>query len=211
MDKIITVEYDHDTECPMGYDSAWRLVSFNRNSIHNDAVPEYITEDGKPTLTLRNKLRVGLAYQLSYYEHGNSRYDIAGSGPACPWDSVGNAGILVWEHAPGELAKSPADRRKDAECFLETYNDWMNGWVCFYSVETADGEPVDSCGGFYMSDSSYMSEQIAEHLEPGDRVIITGQCEDAFDRKKLPTGVDEVDEFEEEEYEYDDEPAELVG
>jgi hypothetical protein len=46
---------------------------------------------------LRSKLRTGLAFFASYYQHGRCVWFLPGEGPNCPWDSVRVAGLLVWE------------------------------------------------------------------------------------------------------------------
>lgn len=187
-DYILRIEYDSECDCPSEDECSWQLVSFNRRSIHFDKTGEYL----EPSIGLRKKLSVGLAFRLSYYEHGAGEYSLVGEGMNCPWDSVRSAGILVWNHGPKAMgAKSVADRAKDARSFLDAYNAWMNGWGKWYSLETVEGELVDSCGGF-LSDES-MRDCIAGFLNPGDRVQIVGDA--AFSLRLK--GVEVVDEFEE--------------
>src|SRR6185437_5228951 len=126
--KTIHSNHDDSPECPMdAYDGQWRLYSFRRDSIHREN-PERFFPNGKPNIGLRRKMQVGLAFLLDYFEHSLGRYDIAGTGPNDQWDTSHNAGLLVWEHKPGDMgAKTYEARQKDAEAFLETYNNWMNG------------------------------------------------------------------------------------
>ena len=81
-----------------------------------------------------------------------------GEGPACRFDSVRVAGILLWEQPPAVLPSGYREREADARGFLDTYTAWANGEVYGYEIErittcdasgTASAEFVDSCFGFY--------------------------------------------------------------
>lgn len=192
----VTIRPDWDPPCPMDWDCQWTLVSFNRNSVHRGDHTDYLrrTEDGRivPVFAHLSRFRAGLAFILDYYEHGPGMYSLSGEGPRCQWDTATVAGVLVWDHPPGEMgAKTYADRAEDARRFLEEYNAWANGWVYGYDIETAEGELVGSCYGFYSP--GHLSETIAEHFEPGDRVYLAGELSDVFDTRKLPAGVETVD------------------
>ena len=169
--KVI-LEHDVDIECPADMDCQWKLYSFNTRHI-NHKTPEELglgpqDEYGEPKILnigLRKKLSVGLAFILSYFEHSNSLWFIKGNKtmPDMQWDGTRIAGLLVWEHKPSDIgAKTYADREKDAEAFLESYNGWANGEGYMYRVEDEKGENKDSCAGF--DDSDYMLSQIVHHL-----------------------------------------------
>lgn len=197
---IVRIEHDDSPECPMDWCCQWRLHSFNRRSIHNTDPSEFFNDKGNPSIGLRRKLSVGLAFMLDYYEHGQGAYSLAGEGMQCQWDTSDNAGILIWEHSPKEMgAKTLEERAKDARNFLETYNNWMNGYVYGYIIETVDGEHVDSCWGYY-SDAD-VTDAITAQLENGDRIKIEGQCEWAFEKCRLPKdkSIEIVDNFNDEE------------
>lgn len=102
---------------------------------------------------LAAKLESGLAFFLSYYEHGGCAWSLSDEGMQCDFDSVSMAGILVWPHPEDEIgAKSLSDRAEDARGFLKEYNAWANGDGYGYSIEDGDGEDIDSCWGFYGDD-----------------------------------------------------------
>lgn len=149
----VSIQHDPDCESPVEDCCNWRLYSFSsrhRSFKH----PEHFFDDNrKPKLWLRNKLRVGLAFLLSYFEHGDCVWSLRGTGPQCPWDSVDMAGVAVWEHKPGDIgAKTVADRAKDCANFLETYTSWCNGECYYYSIDSEDGSVSDCCGGFIGED-----------------------------------------------------------
>jgi hypothetical protein len=167
---IIRLEHDPDTENPLECDR-WELRSFiNRHSAYTDPDSLFTVETGDyrtiPNLGMRRKLATGTAFLLDYFEHGNSRWDIRGTGPSCPWDTSRNAGVLVWTGKPEEIGKTYPDRRKYATVTLETYNDWSNGSCYWFSIETGNGEDLESCGGFIgWGDDSGMKEELQWTIE----------------------------------------------
>lgn len=175
---------DDSPECPVDRDGQWRLISFNRRhfnfqhpqDIEAAGLGFSINADGSTDhVAIHRKLEVGTAFVLSYFEHGNSLWMLA-DGPIPPavefqWDGVRVAGLLIWEHAVGDMgAKTRANRMKDAQGFLDTYNAWANGQVYGYMLETANGEHIDSCWGFYDIDDM-IAENIEPNLEPGDSIV----------------------------------------
>lgn len=170
---VLRIEHDPDCECPMtACDGMWTLHSFNRRSIHYTNPDTFFPIN----IGLRRKMAVGLAFMLDYYEHGLGMYSISGGGPQCQWDTARGAGILIWGNKPDEMgAKTVEDREKDAQSFLDEYNDWMNGNCYYFILEDTDGKTLDSCGGFI--GTNYIKEVINEHLEPDDAVMVTGDVE----------------------------------
>lgn len=84
------------------------------------------------------------------------------------------AGVLVWEQPVGDLGpKSLEERQSDARKFLETYTAWANGEAYCYSLETENGEPVESCFGFL--DVEYMFSEIRQHTS-GYEVTVTDEA-----------------------------------
>lgn len=173
----ITVASDPDLENPAEFDGSWTPYSFGRqHASYKD--PEALglsldrDEDGKPKIMnpgLRRKLKVGLAFFLAYYEHGGCVWSLTGEGPQCRWDSVRIAGLLVWEHKPGDMgAKTPEARAKDARAFLESYNAWSNGEGLGYAVESGvecdhgdtHWEHIDSCWGYFPNDKDHVFDSI---------------------------------------------------
>lgn len=164
---IVSISPD---ECPdpREGDCNWRLVSFCQRHTafeHPDRLFNVRKEDGvwnfyPRDLVLRRRLDVGLAHMLSYFEHGNCVWFRKGHGlpgTDCRFDGVRHAGLLVWEHGPDAMgAKTYEDRGKDADAFLKCYTDWCNGHGLSVDARTSTGEYLDSCGGYYGSDSDHV-------------------------------------------------------
>lgn len=164
----VTLHYDHDPEDPCKW-GGWKVYSFNRRHASFRNPSEFYDEHGNLRIGFRTKLRHGLAFPLSYYEHGLCHWSIAGtrSYPDARWDSVSHAGFIVWEDKPEHLPSD--DRAGDASSFLEIYTDWCNGNYFGCEIEKPETCPhcshteweyVDSCWGFPGS----CPENIADHL-----------------------------------------------
>lgn len=165
----VKIDFDQDVESPLDADGQWTLYSFStkhRNFKHPEelGLGERGSDDIPKILNpgLRRKLEVGLAFFVSYYEHGSCVWSLRGSGPNCRWDSVDCAGLLVWEHKPNELgAKTFEDRAKDAATFLDVYTSWCNGDCYCWDMDDAVG---DGCGGYIGPDLKYMFDDIRNAL-----------------------------------------------
>ena len=168
---------DYDAEDPCTNDG-WKAYSFcSLHSNYADSESVGFNREDNPTPELRRKLATGLAFRLSYFEHGHCLWSLQGDGPTCRWDSVSFAGLLVWEQDEDNLgAYTFEKRREDATSFLERYTAWCNGSVFTYSMD-------DCCGGeFYELDN--MVSALREQIEEDRPVVFTGEIrgevEDAF-------------------------------
>lgn len=181
----IELRYDPDMECPTTSDCAWTLYSFSRRHSTFKAPCDLglggLGEDGTPEvfdLDLQKKLEQGLAFWLSYFEHGNCLWFLRGD-PAPPgvefqWDGRRLAGLLVWEYPEDQIgAKTLEDRRADALAFLKEYTTWCNGEGLSYTIENEDGSVVDSCGGFL--DAEQLCYEASAFLK-GKEFIVTGEA-----------------------------------
>lgn len=130
-----------------------RLISFNPSAVH-DAI------ENNPD-----------AVPLSYFEHGQCVWSVAGELPSscrCQFDSVDMAGVWIPDSTVLDEAKNYSGRtrslfmRKRARSACETYTQWSNGEVYGYAIEkitecdcdcpNCDGihrEDIESCWGFY--------------------------------------------------------------
>lgn len=168
---------DFDAENPCDYDG-WKAYSFGRN--HSNFVePDALgfDEHGNVDGDIALKMDAGLAFPLSYFEHGACVWSIRGAGPQCRWDSVDLAGLLVWEQDEENLGpKTFEDRRKDAASFLERFTAWCNGSVFSFSADNFCG------GGFYEIDElvSALQDEIEEDRSVVFTGEIAGEVEDAF-------------------------------
>lgn len=119
----------------------WRLHSFNTRhrrytnpevlglSRHLDPI------DREPKVLnpgLRRKFDKGLAFFVSYYEHGRCLWFRKGSPairvlPHGGWDTTRLAGVLVWEGSARKAPKTGDARFHSADEFLEDYTIYCNG------------------------------------------------------------------------------------
>jgi hypothetical protein len=77
----------------------------------------------------------------------------------CPWDSGGVGFIYVESES-----KEYDDLESGLKGEVETYDQYLRGDIWGYTIETSDGEVLDSCWGFY-GFSHCRSE--AEHIVSG--------------------------------------------
>lgn len=168
---VVYVEPDYQVEDPSSYDG-WRVYSFGRS--HHNYVDPYKFEDDED---LARKLKEGLAFKLSYFEHGQCEWSLSGEGYQCRWDSVSFAGLLVWEEDEANLGpQTYEERQADARNFLKVYTEWCNGECYWYRAvkvrdcpscgqEEEEEDYYDSCGGFIGSEA--LLEGIKESLGEG--------------------------------------------
>lgn len=152
------IGYDQCTDNPLeNNDGMWTMYSFNHRHGNFKSPWEFFVQGrNEPTpisIGLARKLKVGTAFILSCYEHSGIQWGLQGETHQCQFDTARVAGLLVWEHKPGDMgAKTYADRQKDARGCLKEYNAWCNGECYYYRLEDDDGKDVDSCGGFVGSE-----------------------------------------------------------
>lgn len=192
----VRVDYDKDAENPAANgDGQWTLYSFGRRHA-NYRVPADLgigppDRHGEPVIrdrVLRRKLKDGLAFLLSYFEHGQCLWFRRGTEESHPgvelrWDGVSVAGLLVWEHSAEDMgAKTYVDRAADADAFLRAYTAWANGDVLYYVIEDESGGVRDSCGGFY--DAAHMAAEIRGILK-GREFRLEGDAAGAISESDL--------------------------
>lgn len=175
MKRALTVEISHDpdVENPCEEDGAWRLYSFSSRHL-SYRHPRDFVPNGEPSLALRNKLKAGTAWMLSYFEHGQCEWMLSDEPRGAlagdwRWDGVDVAGVLVWEHPLEELGpRTKQDRRADAAAFVETYTGWCNGETYGYTITDAEGREVGGNSGFIGAD--HLRSALLEDLESDDEV-----------------------------------------
>jgi hypothetical protein len=187
----VHLEHDRDGENPSECDG-WKLYSFGRRHRNFREPPTLglslmLDADGWPKVKnpgLRSKFRAGLAFFVSYYEHGQCEWFLPGEGPTCPWDSVRCAGLLLWEQPVEDLGPTTyGDRQQDARNFLKTYTAWCNGEVYYFRVEDESRNALDSCGGWYEPEEMFRA--IAETVQ-GRKVEFQGEAAWLANHYSLP-------------------------
>jgi hypothetical protein len=182
----VTIDYDQDCEYP---ENGWKLHSFTprrtdfRDPIELGLGP--LGENGLPTIPnpgLQKKMKAGLAFICSYFEHGDHIWFLLGEGQHLPdfrWDGVRIAGLLVWKQPAKNLGpKTYEARMADARGYLETITAYENGSCYYYSIEGDDEDVVDSCGGFIGEGGiKSMAEMIRDALQ-GRPCVFRGPLHD---------------------------------
>lgn len=175
----IKVHLDYDVNSPCEEDGNWQVYSFNRshtNYKHPDEI--FKDSDGEKNQEIEEKLKVGLAFVLSYYEHGLSMWSVAGSGPQCEWDTTRFAGIAVWEEDPDNMgAKTYEDRKKDCQRGMETYTEWCNGHCYWYQITNRRGKVIEQ--NSYLIGNDQLEDSIRESL-PDDATKANTAIDDKY-------------------------------
>ena len=203
MGRNLTLEIEHDIDVEQpdsGYDG-WKLISFGRKHSNYEDPDKYVKSFDRGTrevtpasVGLKRKLNVGLAFWLSYYEHGEGAWSLIGEGTQDKWDTAYLAGLLIWTGKPGDIgAKTLEDRAEDARGFLESFNDWMNGNTFWFRLVNEDGEEIEGFGGL-IGDQA-LSEVVGEELKADDNVLVAGEASWLKDYLLVPEGVNLVEEF----------------
>lgn len=104
-----------------------------------------------------NKYDVGVILPLFLYDHSGITMNTTGF--SCRWDS-GQVGFIIItkdkmkkEYSKKRISKQLKD--KVAEYLkneVESYDQYLTGDVYWYKIEDANGDEIDSCGGFYGHD-----------------------------------------------------------
>lgn len=106
------------------------------------------------------------------YDHSGCSYAAADANPFhCPWDS----GQVGWIFATREdirkwfgvkrITKTIIQMTLDLlEHEVEIYSQWVNGEVYRWTVLDAEGEEIDSCGGYYGSTREEIIEEAKQCL-----------------------------------------------
>lgn len=170
----IYIANDDSPENPSDNDG-WKVFSFNPRHASYQNPNTFLTgeldADGKPEIhdeDLRKKMDAGLAFFLSYYEHGPCVWALLDQAPKCRFDGTRFAGVLIWGQPEADIgAKDPGARALDAGGFLDTYTKWCNGYVYGYNVDDPEGKIDAGCWGFY--DLDQMFHEIKEAV--GDREV----------------------------------------
>jgi hypothetical protein len=197
MSRNLRLEIGHEINNDVpdaGYDG-WKLVSFGRKHVNYEDPDKYVkafdsrTKEVTPaSIGLKKKLHFGLAFFLSYYEHGQGAWSLIGEGTQDQWDTAYLAGLLIWTGKSGDIgAKTLEGRAEDARDFLEHYNAWANGETYWFKLTGVDGEEIESFGGLIGAEA--LSEVVGEELRAGDNVLVVGDGAWLHDYLELPEGV----------------------
>lgn len=199
---LVRLNYSSELSDPCLEEGQWKLYSFSTRHPHFKLASSFDVEVTRNEVlvvndsSLKTKLDQGLAYWLSFYDHGNvvwfRKDGSVPPGVEFQYDGVRVAGLLIWpeNYSVEEMrwAKNPESRIADVDLFLRRYTDWMNGFGYDYDVVNPDtGEVIDRYSGIYACQAIDMLEDLAtvlgsqefsvtgtaaEFLEPDLRVAV---------------------------------------
>lgn len=104
---------------------------------------------------------------VDMYDHSGQSLHLCGyNGPHARWDSgtVGFAFLTAgdvqgWYDKPQVTTEILEKAKDQAKSEFNRYNDWVKGEIYAFVSTDADGEFIDSCGGWFGSDYENMLEE----------------------------------------------------
>lgn len=153
----IEVRQDEEAENPrVDRDHDDLMVCFHRKYQLGDAC-DYRSENFSGWDALRRQLiqehdPVDIS-PLFLYDHSGLTISMVPF--ACPWDS-GQIGYILMPRAKAKLtwpdvkdSKELAEKAREyLKASVEEYDRYLRGEIYFYEIRNANGDTVDSCGGF---------------------------------------------------------------
>lgn len=154
---VVKVIQDEDAQNPrQEFDNLGTMVLFHGRYKMGDLGHGYSMGDFGSWSELKEGIvdRSGpLAAILPVYMLDHSGLAISTSPFSCPWDSgqIGFIFVTVEKMEEEKLDVSQAQTFLEGE--VETYHQYLSGDVYGYKIETPQGEELDSCWGFYGTES----------------------------------------------------------
>ncbi len=159
----IRVEQDDHPSDPRDWDNLGEMVCWHREYKLGDDQP---AEDPQEWFA-NHEREAAVILPLYLFDHSGLAMSV---GPfACPWDS-GQVGY-IWasrERALKEYGKKILTKKLKSQLAgylsneVKTYDDYLQGNVYGYIVESPDGETIDSCWGYFGSDADEDGYMIRE-------------------------------------------------
>ena len=195
----IEIAYDDLAEGPRAWDNLGTMVCFHRRYNLGDdlemSYPKLKHENFSGWGTLRSYLEKDLkaAVILPLYMYDHSGLTISTSPFSCPWDSGQIGYIFVTrekvakEYQVKKITKKLLKKCEEAlKGEVKIYDQFLTGEVYYYMIVDAEGETVDSCGGYYgrdwednklLSSAKSMIDSVLEKREKRKREEREGTAE----------------------------------
>ena len=150
----IKVEADYDPMSCREWDNVGIMVCshkrYNLGDEHDIAFDDFSSWD-EVEAHLREDYDAIEVLPLYLYDHSGITMNTTGF--SCPWDS-GQVGLIYTNKEQmdyiGLSSDTPSERiREILDGEVVTYDMYLRGEVYGFEVETADGEFIDACSGFY--------------------------------------------------------------
>lgn len=167
----LVIDYDYDVDSPRNWSNLSILIIRNglgdndeylnrelENSQHKVGCAEDHLELMKEIVEEHLGSKVIYADFISKYEHSGVRYFV---GQSSGWDYANIGFVFVTEDSLEEIGCSKEDIEKIVEAEIETFSQWTNGEVYYFTLYDDEGNEEYSLGGLYSL------EEIKEYL-PGE-------------------------------------------
>jgi len=169
----IRIEQDTDPLNPRTeWDNIGTMVCFHQRYTLGDEDHDYDAADYDGWDEIKEAIRKeeDVAVILPLYLYDHSGITINTRPFSCPWDS-GQVGFIFvskkklrYEFSRKRISASLEARAKEIlEGEVQTYDQYLTGDVWGYVIEDDNGEPLESCWGFFGRE--YCEEQAKEALE----------------------------------------------
>lgn len=153
--KIVWDEYPDD---PRTWSNLGTFVTFESRSCSPDRNPFYSVEELIKEVCKSDKY---IWKFVGKYEHSGVKYFLTDNGHLSGWDTCTCGIIYVSKDDARENYNvkkiMPKLKERIYDIFegeLETYTNYVNGWVFGCNLYDLDGEEVDSCYGFYSEEDA---------------------------------------------------------
>lgn len=160
---------DDNVESPREWDNVTQMIFFGKHEhlgdkhnvkINNQYNSRWDFVDNAPDEIRKQIKDIVAILPVHYYEHSGCAISTSSSYPFnCRWDSGTIGFCVVTKKALREcfgVKKLKQEHLDKAESYIlgevETLNQWLEGDVYGFRIETPEGEHVDSCWGFYGHD-----------------------------------------------------------
>ena len=148
----VRIQLDEDAQSPETYGNTDlfllttknRYFSVQREGFDLENFRVRVIEPGEDMPEVPDYINKYHVFPLYTYIHGG--VSLSTSGFSCQWDS-GQIGVILVSKDGGFT-----DPEQAAKSLCDEWNQYLSGDVWGYTVTSNDGEPVDSCCGFYGRD-----------------------------------------------------------
>ncbi len=166
--KTLEIMLDEGNDSPREWDNLAQMVFFGKHKSYGDK-HDFELDGGfdsrqdfmeRGAEQVKKYFDAAIVKPVHLYEHSGTAISTSFSYPFnCRWDS-GTIGFAIVtkaairkEYSVNRVTKELIEKAdKILECEVETLNQWISGDIYSFTLETSEGEHIDSCGGFYGSD-----------------------------------------------------------
>jgi hypothetical protein len=171
--KKITIDYDENAENPRMWDNITQMICFHRRydlgDSHSYNADDYSGWDEMEEAIVKREKPL-IIEPLYMYDH--SGMTIATTPFGCNWDSGQIGFVMITPKNVDEFELTLKNDEtydeylsrllKRLEDDVRVYDDYITGNVYGYTIESKEGDHIDSCSGFY--GDNYEKSGLIEYL-----------------------------------------------